>query len=147
MKKSDEPVVVEQTFGVSKDQLWRAITELKQMRHWFFENIETFEPVAGFETRFVVVNESRVFPHHWKIVEAEPGKKITYNWKYEGYAGDSIVIFELSEHENGSRLILTHRVTESFPQNIPEFQRTSCLEGWNWFIKKRLTEYLKKLNK
>jgi uncharacterized protein YndB with AHSA1/START domain len=146
MKQNDEPVVVEQAFGVSTDQLWCAITELKQMRQWFFENIESFKPVSGFETMFVVENEGRIFPHHWKITEAEPGKKITYNWKYEGYTGDSYVTFELSEHENGSRLTLTHQVTESFPQNVPEFQRESCLEGWNWFIKHRLKNYLKGIN-
>lgn len=46
-------------------------------------------------------------------------------------------------HSN-SKLILTHQVTETFPQNIEEFKRESCTGGWNWFIKKSLKEYLEK---
>ena len=85
MKITDKPIVVEQTFDVSITELWNAITELKQMTQWFFENIESFEPKVGFETKFVIENEGRVFSHLWKITEVERLKKITYNWKYEEY--------------------------------------------------------------
>lgn len=112
------------------------------MTQWFFENIETFKPEVGFETKFIVENDGRIFPHLWRITEVEPYKMITYNWKYEGYAGDSEVIFELSEQNIGTKLKLTHRVLENFPQNIPEFERESCISGWNYFIKQRLVIYL-----
>jgi uncharacterized protein YndB with AHSA1/START domain len=142
MTHTEKPVVIEQIFNVSKENLWRAITEVKQMTQWFFENIESFQPKIGFKTRFVVENEGRKFPHLWTIIEIEPCKKITYNWKYEGYEGDSIVTFELIEQENNTKLRLTHQVLENFPQNIPEFKRENCLDGWNYFIKERLTSYL-----
>jgi uncharacterized protein YndB with AHSA1/START domain len=145
MKKTDEPVIVEQVFNVSRRMVWHAITDLKQMKRWFFENIESFLPEIGFETSFIVENEGRVFPHLWKITEVEPYKKITYNWKYEGYTGDSFVTFELFEQGGQTKLILTHRVTESFQNGIPEFKRESCLGGWNYFIKQRLKEYLEKI--
>lgn len=144
MIESDNPIVVEEIFQVSKEKLWRAITEPNQMKLWFFENIEAFKPKIGFKTKFVIENEGRIFPHVWIIKEAEPFKKITYNWKYEGYSGDSDVTFELIEQENGTRLKLTHQVLKSFPQNIPEFTRESCLGGWNYFIKQRLKDYLNK---
>ena len=144
MKKTDEPIVVEETFAVSKRELWSAITELDRMTKWFFDNIRSFEPRLGYETRFIVTNKDRIFPHLWRIIEVIPEKRITYNWKYEGYEGNSLVTFELSESENNSTLILTHEVTETFPQNIEEFKRESCIGGWNWFIKKNLKEYLEK---
>ncbi len=143
MKKADKPIIVEQTFDVSPGELWHAITELKQMTQWFFENIEAFEPKVGFGTRFVVENEGRVFPHLWEIIEVVPLKKITYNWRYEGYTGDSFVTFELSDQGKNTKLKLTHAVTEDFPPNIPEFTRESCVAGWNYFIKQRLKDYLK----
>jgi uncharacterized protein YndB with AHSA1/START domain len=142
MKTTDKPIVVKQIFNVSADRLWSAITELKQMKQWFFENIESFEPKVGFTTSFLVENEGRRFMHLWKITEAEPCKRITYNWKYEGYAGDSWVTFEISEQENHTLLTLTHQITESFPQDIPEFKIESCMEGWTWFIKQSLKNYL-----
>ncbi|MEL7124229.1 MAG: SRPBCC domain-containing protein, partial [Bacteroidota bacterium] len=87
-------------------------------------------------------NEGRVFPHQWKIMEVIPQQKIVYNWRYEGYAGDSMVSFELIENDAQTTLRLTHQVLESFPQDIPEFTRESCLGGWNYFIKESLSKYL-----
>jgi len=142
MQYSEDPIAVEQSFEVELDRLWEAITELDQMRQWFFENIEAFESKEGFETRFIVKNEGRTFPHLWKITEVDPFKKIVYNWKYGGYAGNSLVTFELSNRVKGSHLKLTHLITESFPQDIPEFHRENCLGGWKWFIKRSLKDYL-----
>ncbi len=112
------------------------------MTQWFFEDITSFKPEVGFETEFNVMSHSRNFLHQWKLTEVIPNKKIIYNWKYGGYSGDSFVIFELFEKENHVKLILTHKVVESFLVDIPEFSRESCLEGWNYFIRKRLQEYL-----
>ncbi len=142
MKVTDKLIIVEQTFSVTKEKLWNAITALDQMKQWYFENIDAFEPTVGFETRFVIEHEGRIFPHLWKVIAVEPNKKIAYNWKYEGYTGDSVVTFALVEEENGVKLILTHKVLKSFPQNIPEFTRESCLDGWDYFIKKRLKNYI-----
>jgi uncharacterized protein YndB with AHSA1/START domain len=146
MKKTDEPIVIEQNFEVSVGELWNAITELNQMTQWFFENIEAFVPKVGFETRFVIENEGRIFPHLWKITEVIPQRKIAYNWKYEGYTGDSFVTFELFEQGKNTNLKLVHTITEDFSSNIPEFARDSCIGGWNYFIKQRLKEYLKSVD-
>jgi uncharacterized protein YndB with AHSA1/START domain len=142
MKATDQPIIVEEFFKVSGETLWKAITELEQMKQWFFENIEAFEPKVGFETKFIVENEGRIFPHLWKITEVEPLKKITYNWRYEGYKGNSFLTFEIVEEREKTKLILVHTVTEDFPQDIPEFKRESCLSGWDYFIKLRLKDYL-----
>ncbi len=146
MRKNDEPVVVEQTFNTSIDAVWSSITEIDQMRQWYFENISSFKPEVGFETQFNVANEGRNFLHIWKVTEVVPMKKIIYNWKYEGYPGDSFVMFELFEQKNLTKLKLTHRGLESFPQDMPEFSRESGIAAWKYFIKKTLKEFLKKNN-
>jgi uncharacterized protein YndB with AHSA1/START domain len=142
MRKNEEPIVVEQTFNSSIDVVWNTITEIDQMRQWFFENIPAFLPDVGFETQFNVQSQDRNFLHMWKVTEVVPLKMIEYNWKYEGYEGDSFVVFELFEQDNMTKLRLTHRVVESFPEDIPEFSRESCVEGWTFFIRKSLKEYL-----
>ncbi len=140
--KKDDAIIVEQNFNVSKEKLWEAITNQKLMIQWFFENIPSFEPKVGFETRFVVESESRVFPHVWKIIEVIPYQKIAYQWSYDGYEGDSVVTFEIAKSEKGSLLKVTHLVTKDFPDDIPEFKRESCQGGWNWFVNIRLNEFL-----
>jgi uncharacterized protein YndB with AHSA1/START domain len=142
MRINDEPIVVEQTFHVSIETVWNSITEIAQMRQWYFENIPSFKPEVGFETQFHVQSQERTFLHMWKVTEVLPLTRITYNWKYEGYPGDSFVVFELFTQNSSTRLRLTHQVQESFPENIPEFSRKSCLEGWTFFIRKRLKEFL-----
>ena len=144
MRKNDEPVVVEQTFNTSIDAVWSAITEIDQMRQWYFENIPSFKPEVGFKTQFNVQSQDRHFLHMWKVTEVVPLKMITYNWKYEGYPGDSFVLFELFNQNNLTKLRLTHQVQESFPEDIPEFSRESGVEGWTFFIRKRLIEFLER---
>jgi uncharacterized protein YndB with AHSA1/START domain len=144
MKGNNEPIVVEQVFEASRDAAWRAITELDQMRQWYFEAIPAFKPEVGFETQFNVPCNERDFLHVWKVTDVVPLKMIRYDWRYEGYPGDSFVTFELSEADGATTLKLTHRVRESFPEDIPEFRRESCLEGWTYFIRKSLREFLEK---
>ena len=144
MRKNDKPIIVEQTFDASIDTVWNSITEIDQMRQWYFENIPSFKPEVGFETHFNVKSQGRNFLHLWKVTGVVPLKMITYNWKYEGYPGDSFVVFELFKQNNLTKLRLTHQVKESFPEDIPEFSRESGIEGWTFFIKKSLKEFLEK---
>ena len=143
MKKTDQPIIVSQTFDSPIEKVWQAITTTEEMKQWFFNKIHEFKPVVGFCTRFIIQVEDRVYPHLWELTEVIPMKKITYDWRYEGYTGVSKVDFELKEEGgNRTKLILTATVIEDFPDNIPEFERSSAVEGWNYFIKKSLKEYL-----
>jgi uncharacterized protein YndB with AHSA1/START domain len=144
MKITDKPVVIEQVFKNPVNKVWQAITEIGQMRQWFFENLPDFKPEIGFNTQFEVQVEDRTFTHLWKVTEVIPLKKITYNWKYKEYPGDSFVIFELLEDNGKVNIRLTTKVIEDFPDHIPEFLRDSCVQGWHYFIRERLTDYMKK---
>jgi uncharacterized protein YndB with AHSA1/START domain len=96
MNERTEPIVVEETFDVPPEIVWKAITDPGQMRQWFFEQMNQFRPEVGFETKFEVQVEDRVFPHVWNVTEVIPGEKIAYGWRYDGYPGDGKVTWELS---------------------------------------------------
>jgi len=142
MRKGDDPIIVEQSFNTSIESVWKAITEVDQMRQWFFENIPSFKPEVGFETQFNIQSQDRNFLHMWKVTEVVPLRLIRYNWKFEGFQGDSYVVFELFKENNLTKLQLTAQVLEDFPEDIPEFKRESGIEGWTYFIKKSLKEFL-----
>ncbi|MDA3954719.1 MAG: SRPBCC domain-containing protein [Bacteroidales bacterium] len=144
MSPDTEPIIVEQTFNTSVNNVWDAITNVDQMTQWFFENIESFKPEVGFETNFNVQSVSRSFMHLWKITEVVPFKKIVYSWRYEGISGEAIVWFELIELGKQTKLRLTNIGLESFPKHIPEFTKENCIGGWNYFIKDRLKIFLNK---
>jgi uncharacterized protein YndB with AHSA1/START domain len=142
MKKGEAPIVVEQDFDRSASDVWDAITKIGEMHKWYFENIPDFKAEVGFATQFVVESGGRRFLHLWKVTEVTPPSKVVYDWKYAGHPGDSLVTFEVSGNEKSARLRVTASVLESFPEEIPEFSRESCLEGWTYFIKDRLKAYL-----
>ncbi len=138
----NQPIIVEQSFDVSKENLWMAITEHDQMVKWFFEDIPEFKPEAGFTTQFNVNAGGRDFLQLWKITEAIDNEKIVYDWRYEGYPGAGTVTFELFEEGDGSRLRVTNEGVKSFPQEIPEFSPESCESGWNYLLQESLKNYL-----
>ena len=142
MKRTEESIIVEEEYKAGLTELWAALTDRDQMVQWFFPNILAFEAKEGFSTQFVVENEGRVFTHLWTIMDVIPEKKILYRWRYEAYEGDSMVLFEISGDENSCKLCLTHKVLENFNDDIPEFSRESCQDGWNYFLKERLKSFL-----
>lgn len=142
MKTSDEPIIVEETYRAPVEQVWNALTDVTEMRRWYFDNIPEFKPEAGFETEFIVKSDERTFSHRWKVTEVEPFKSIKYSWEFEGYPGRSTSVFELSEAEGLTKLKLTVEVYEDFPDDIPEFKRESCIGGWKYFLKGNLKRYL-----
>ena len=141
MKKTDPPVVVEQIINAPISKVWNAISDLTEMHAWFFEEIESFEPTAGFETQFQIEHEGKTYLHQWKIIEVEPGKRIVYDWQYEHCEGQGKVEWDLVATEVGTKLTLTNSVVESFPDDDPAFTRESCEGGWQ-FLLERLTEHL-----
>ena len=142
MPADDPPVVVEETYRADVDTVWKAITEPDRMRRWYFDNIPDFRAEVGFETQFLISNGGRDFPHRWKVTEVIPRKRLIYDWKYDGYAGEAFVVFELSEATPGTRLRLSCIVRRDFPQDVPEFRRESCAQGWEYFIRQSLKHYL-----
>ncbi len=137
-----KPIVVQQAFSVSPEQLWMALTEPQHMREWFFENIPDFKAEKGFQTRFPVEAGGKVFTHLWHIIEVVPVKRIGYQWEYLKYPGTAFVTFSLEPSNDGTLLTVTNEGLASFPAEIPEFSRASCEGGWRYFIQERLKAYI-----
>lgn len=142
MKTTDKPIVVSQDFNASINTVWKAITEPSKMQLWFFENMPDFKAEVGFKTLFKVYSGKRTFTHLWEIVEVIPQQKIVYSWKYLEYAGTAFISFELIKNNTQTILTVTNTVLEDFTEKIPEFKSESCLDGWQYFIQKRLKNFL-----
>lgn len=142
MKSSDPPVVVAHNIRTSVQKAWHAIIDPDKMRQWYFRQIMDFRPEIGFKTQFAVKVEARTFTHIWEVNQVVRLQKITYNWKYLEYPGSGDVTFELIPAQNHVMVKLVNKVTEDFPNDIPEFKRESCIKGWEYFIGQNLKAYL-----
>ena len=114
------------------------------MNQWFFDNIPDFRAEVGFCTQFNVNAGERNFLHQWEVTEVIPEKKLSYSWQYSDYEGLGMVHFEIAPTEEGATLHFEMTGLETFDDSIPEFQRESCLGGWNYFLKGNLKDYLLK---
>ncbi|MEP7014709.1 MAG: SRPBCC domain-containing protein [Verrucomicrobiota bacterium] len=123
-----EAVTIERIFNAPIDRVWKALTDVEEMRHWYFD-LKKFKPEPGFEFEFAVDHEGTHYHHLCKVTEAIPEKKIAYTWRYKGEQGNSLVTFELFDEGDKTRLKLTHEGLETFP-DLPAYARNNFVEGW-----------------
>jgi len=55
------------------DVVWRAITDVAQMKQWYIPNIESFKPEVGFRTEFNVREGDQDYLHLWEVTAVVPG--------------------------------------------------------------------------
>ena len=144
---SEDVLVFEKTFDAPVEKVWRAITDVDQMKQWYFPQLEQFKAEVGFETQFNVHHAGKDYLHIWKITEVVPLKKISLLWSYGGYPGQSLIRFELFADASKTKLILTHSGIDTFmPKKYPELGKENFTKGWTQFIEKALKEFLQKVS-
>ncbi len=137
-----DTITIERTYDAPLERVWRAITEHAQMKRWYMADLMEFRPEPGFQTQFDVHHEGKDYLHIWKVTEVIPHKKISYEWKYGGYPGNSLVTFELSAEGKRTRVTLTHSGLETFfPDQHPELSKENFLAGWTQLIGTSLKEF------
>ncbi|MVT08927.1 SRPBCC family protein [Chitinophaga tropicalis] len=141
----NEPFVIERTYSAPVEKVWQAITDKEQMKEWYF-TLDDFKPEVGFEFTFPGQGtKGEKYIHLCKITEVDPGKKLTYSWRYENLPGNSFVTFELFGEGDKTRLRLTHAGLETFVTDNPDFAKESFAKGWTELIGNLLKAYVEKV--
>jgi uncharacterized protein YndB with AHSA1/START domain len=138
--ESADAVVVERSLNASVANVWRALTDVDQMREWYFD-LKAFKPEIGFEFEFVVEHEGNRYHHLCRVTDVIPEKKIAYTWRYKGEPGDSLVSIELTPEGDKTRLKLTHTGIETFPKT-PAYARKNFEAGWMAIIGTELKQFV-----
>ena len=140
-----EAIVMERTLNAPVARVWKALTDVDQMRQWYFD-LKEFRPQVGFEFEFVVEHEGNTYHHLCRVTDVIPETKIAYTWRYKGEPGDSLVTFELAPEDDKTRLKLTHTGIETFPKT-PAYARKNFEAGWTAIIGSELKEFVEKKQK
>lgn len=135
-----EAIILERTFDAPVARVWTALTDVEQMREWYFD-LKEFRPQIGFEFEFIVEHEGNSYHHLCRVTDVVPEKKLAYTWRYKGEPGDSLVTFELVPDGNKTRLKLTHTGTETFPKT-PAYARKNFEAGWTAIVGSDLKQFL-----
>src|SRR3989475_13045884 len=121
-------IIVVRTFDAPVGRVWTALTDVNEMRQWYFD-LKDFKAEVGCEFEFVVEHEGNTYHHLCKVTEVIAEKKIAYTWRYKGEPGDSLVTFELLPDGDKTKLRLTHEGLETFPKT-PAYARKNFEAGW-----------------
>ena len=140
-----DAVVLERTFDAPIERVWNALTDVEQMRQWYFD-LKEFKAEPGFEFDFVVEHEGNKYHHLCKVTEVIPQKKIAYTWRYKGEPGNSLVTFELFTNGDKTQVKLTHEGIETFPKT-PAYARKNFEAGWTAIIGTELKQFVEESQK
>ena len=130
-----QDIMVDEIFPHAPEIIWKTLTTGELMARWLSMAPTGFEAVSG--TRFTL----QTTPGgawdgviHCQVLEAIPNERLVYAWKsgHEenvGYGSrlDTVVTWNLSKVENGTRLRLVHSGFV-LPKNETAFRSMS--EGW-----------------
>ena len=144
-EQTAKAIIVERIFNAPVARVWDALTDVDQMRQWYFD-LKEFKPEIGFEFEFVVEHEGNSYHHLCRVTEVVPQKRIAYTWRYKGEPGDSLVTIELSPEGEKTRLKLTHSGIETFPKT-PAYARKNFENGWTAIIATELKQFVEKTEK
>jgi uncharacterized protein YndB with AHSA1/START domain len=133
-------IIVERTFDAPVGRVWTALTDVNEMRQWYFD-LKEFKAEIGFEFEFVVEHEGTTYHHLCKVTEVIPQRKIAYTWRYKAEPGDSLVTFKLFPEGDRTRLKLTHTGIETFPKT-PAYARKNFEAGWIAIVGSELKQFL-----
>ena len=140
-----EAIILERILNAPVARVWKALTEVDQMREWYFD-LKEFKPEVGFEFEFIVEHEGNSYHHLCRVIEVIPEKKIAYTWRYKGEQGDSLVTFQLSPEGEKTRLKLTHTGIETFPRT-PAYARKNFQNGWKAIVDAELRPFVERTAK
>jgi uncharacterized protein YndB with AHSA1/START domain len=137
-----DAVVVERILNAPVARVWTALTDLNEIRQWYFD-LKEFKPQVGFEFEFVVEHEGNRYHHLCRVTEVILEKKIAYTWRYKGEHGDSLVTFELFGEGEKTRVKVTHTGIETFPQT-PAYAHKNFETGWTQIIGIELKQFVER---
>src|SRR5215217_1082020 len=140
-----DAIVLERTLNAPVARVWKALTDIDQMREWYFD-LKEFKPEVGFEFEFIVEHEGNSYHHLCRVIEVIPERKIAYTWRYKDEQGDSLVTFQLSPEGEKTRLKLTHTGLETFPRT-PAYARKNFENGWKAIVDSELRPFIERTSK
>ncbi len=89
----NQALVFERLFDAPASKVWKAITDKEEMKKWYFD-LPAFKAEVGCNFQFSGgPSPEKQYLHLCEVTEVIPEKKLTYSWRYDGYAGNSFVTF------------------------------------------------------
>ncbi len=137
-----ENILVERTFDVPVNKVWKAITDPSELKKWYFD-IENFEPKVGAKFDFMSgPDKGPKYLHLCEVTEVIANEKFAHTWRYDNYPGNSLVCWQLIDKGEKTIARLTHSDVQTLAEGSPDFAKENFSEGWSYILHTSLKNYL-----
>lgn len=136
-------IQLEKQFNAPIAKVWDAISNKDTMKKWYFD-IADFELKEGHEFNFWAgPPDGKEWHHRCVIREIIPEKEFSHSWTYPGYAGETLVSWELIRiSDEITQINFCHEFIEPFSEEVDELKQENFQEGWTYIINIGLKEFL-----
>ncbi|RZM29061.1 MAG: SRPBCC domain-containing protein [Pedobacter sp.] len=108
----DTPFVIDHLYNAPIDKVWQTLSNEDSMKEWYFSQLESFEPVVGYD--FLFSNDGSPYQKARRVTKVVDAQLLAHSWIYKDHPGSSEVPFELFADGERTRLKLTHTRLDSF---------------------------------
>ena len=138
---------LEKTYNAPIELVWQVITQREHLKNWYFNFAEDWKlEVAATFQWYAEDTECTQWLHAGKMLEIIPEKKLVHTWEYPGFAGTSILSWELEEIDaQHTKIALTHLFKVPFDSSVQALKIENFAAGWNEILNNSLTNYLNKI--
>jgi uncharacterized protein YndB with AHSA1/START domain len=95
----------ERLYDATAEEMWAALTDPAQLTGWLAD-ASRFELVPDGEVHLVFEEGDEM---HGRVVELDPGRRLSFTWRSQDEGADSLVELEVVPATHGVRLVLEHR--------------------------------------
>ena len=120
---------VSKIVNASPQRVFDALTQPELMNQWMYgmdegraEVESDLRPGGKYILRMIRPDNSIAYAPHGEYLEIDSPRKISMTWSSEGFIDHSILSFELTEVEAGTKITLRHE--------LPEFTIADHRDGW-----------------
>jgi len=90
-----DPLVIERSLNEPSEKVWKAITDKKDMKQWYFD-IAEFKPEVGFEFQFEGGKDDKRYLHICEITEVVVGKNSNIAGVTKGLKANPLLLLNYS---------------------------------------------------
>lgn len=112
-----------------KQRVFDALTQPELMNQWMYgmdegraEVENDLRPGGKYILKMIRPDDSLAYAPHGEYLEIDPPHRISMTWSSEGFIDHSVLSFELTEVESGTKITLRHE--------LPNFTVADHREGW-----------------
>lgn len=115
--------------NASQKRVFDALTQPELMSQWMYGMDEgraevecDLRPGGKYILRMIRPDNTIAYEPQGEYLEIDPPKKISMTWSSEGFIDHSILSFELTEVDGGTKITLRHE--------LPKFTVSDHRDGW-----------------